>query len=198
MMVVIAVLRYRATVHPFKPAISRKKLKIVCGLGYIVGLIGYGTFTPFCVRQRNNVTALLFKLGVGFRAGSLDLFPTVFMVVVYYKITRALIKRNKHMKRVCSNAVRSKYVRNRRTFLVCLGTVFCFGVGTLLVSVWSILSVVGERSQRMKHDLIFRFGTVLRVAETISLHTLIYGILDRGLFAFWKIYPRRKQEATRR
>ena len=43
MMLIISVLRYRATVHPLKPAISRRKLKVVCGLVYIVGFIaGYG------------------------------------------------------------------------------------------------------------------------------------------------------------
>ena len=30
MMLIISVLRYRATVHPLKPAISRRKLKVVC------------------------------------------------------------------------------------------------------------------------------------------------------------------------
>jgi hypothetical protein len=42
MMLIISVLRYRATVHPLKPAISRRKLKVVSGLLYIVGFIaGY-------------------------------------------------------------------------------------------------------------------------------------------------------------
>ena len=42
MMLVISVLRYRATVHPLKPAVSRRKLRVVCILGYILGLIaGY-------------------------------------------------------------------------------------------------------------------------------------------------------------
>ncbi|CAB4001697.1 neuropeptide FF receptor 2-like, partial [Paramuricea clavata] len=38
MMLVISLLRYRATVHPLKPAISRRKLKVVCGLVYLFGL----------------------------------------------------------------------------------------------------------------------------------------------------------------
>jgi hypothetical protein len=32
MMLIISVLRYRATLHPLKPAISRRKLKVVCSL----------------------------------------------------------------------------------------------------------------------------------------------------------------------
>ena len=45
MMLIISVLRYRATLHPLKPAISRRKLKVVCSLVYTVGLTaGYGTY----------------------------------------------------------------------------------------------------------------------------------------------------------
>jgi hypothetical protein len=52
MMLIISVLRYRATVHPLKPDVSRRKLKIVCGLVYIVGFIaGYGLFLPVCFMQ---------------------------------------------------------------------------------------------------------------------------------------------------
>jgi hypothetical protein len=44
MMLIISVLRYRVTVHPLKPAISQRKLKVICGLVYVVGFIaGYGT-----------------------------------------------------------------------------------------------------------------------------------------------------------
>ena len=42
MMLIISVLRYRAAVHPLKP-------KIVCGSGYILGVIaGYGQRAPLC------------------------------------------------------------------------------------------------------------------------------------------------------
>ena len=47
MMLIISVLRYRATVHPLKPDVSRRKLKVVCGLVYIVSFIaGYATNLP--------------------------------------------------------------------------------------------------------------------------------------------------------
>ena len=52
MMLMISVLRYRATVHPLKPAISRQKLKFVCGLMYIVGLFaGYLPAMPQCFME---------------------------------------------------------------------------------------------------------------------------------------------------
>ena len=39
MMLILSLLRYRTTAHALKPAISRRKLKVVCGLVYLVGLI---------------------------------------------------------------------------------------------------------------------------------------------------------------
>ena len=60
------------------------------------------------------------------------------MAIVYYKITQSLIKQNKHMKRVCSNAMKQRgpdsffnilrYIRNGRTFRVCLSVVLCYGI----------------------------------------------------------------------
>ncbi len=108
MMLVISVLRYRASVHPLKPAISRRKLKVVCGSVYVVGLIaGYGATVPICFMQWNDVIAIVyFKLHMGSVVSCYFLFPPIFMAVVYYKIGRALIKQKKHIKSVCSNALR--------------------------------------------------------------------------------------------
>ena len=62
MMLIISLLRYRATVHPLKPDVSRRKLKVVCGLVYIVGFIaGYGTYLPVCFMQWNDVAIVYDK-----------------------------------------------------------------------------------------------------------------------------------------
>ena len=67
MMLIISLLRYRATVHPLKPDVSRRKLKVVCGLVYIVGLIaGYATYLPVCFMQWNDVTIVYNKLFRGY------------------------------------------------------------------------------------------------------------------------------------
>ena len=96
MMLTISLLRYRATVHPLKPDVSRRKLKVVCGLVYIVGFIaGYATYLPVCfTTQRNDVTIVYNNIFM------------VFIAVVYYKIGRELMKQNRYMKIVCSNPVR--------------------------------------------------------------------------------------------
>ena len=107
MMLIISVLRYRATVHPLKPDVSRRKLKVVCGLVYIVGFIaGYATYLPLCFVQWNDVAIVYDKVFDGYLISCLYFFPTIFMAVVYYKIGRALIKQNKHMKSVFPNSGR--------------------------------------------------------------------------------------------
>ena len=125
MMLIILLLRYRATEHPLKPAISRRKWKVVCGLLYLVGLIAAcGTGLPLCFIKSNAVYGAHQKYYRASAVFFVYIFPTIFMVVVYYKIGRSLMKK-KHMKRICSNVMRQRepdsfnilrYIRNRRTF----------------------------------------------------------------------------------
>ena len=186
MMLIISLLRYRATVHPLTPDVSQRKLKVVCGLVYIVGFIaGYATYLPLCFMQWNDVAIVYDKVLHGYVISCFYFFPTVFMAVVYYKIGRALIKQNKHMKSVFPNSGRRsvpslafeilKFIRNRRTFFVCLITVLCFGIGNIPSSVWCIL-YIAEKYHRFH-----------------SVNPLIYGILDKQLFTFWKLCRKKKQ-----
>ncbi|CAB3982502.1 neuropeptide FF receptor 2-like [Paramuricea clavata] len=202
MMLIISLLRYRATVHPLKPAISRQKLKVVCGLVYLGSLIaGYGVFLPQCFLQNDSY----FKFRY-FRHACTTFFlivTTIFMAVVYYKIGQALMKQNKYMKRVCSNPVRRsapsssfkilKFIRNRRTFLVCLITVLCFVTGHIPMSVWYILCIAKESHFLMENAWIARLGNVLLVVGVHSVNPLIYGILDKRLLTFWKFCRKKKQ-----
>ena len=199
MMLVISVLRYRATVHPLKPAISRRKLKVVCGSVYVVGLIaGYGATVPICFMQWNDVIAIVyFKLHMGSIVSCYFLFPPIFMAVVYYKIGRALIKQKKHIKSVCSNALRRSasssrfnivtFIRNRKAFIICFFTVICYGVGNIPMTVYLIWQIAGEYGLIMKYFMIVYFAGGLRIAGSHSANPLIYGILDKKLFQFWKL-----------
>ena len=92
-MLIISLLRYRATVHPLKPAVSQPKLKVVCALVYIVGLIvACGTRLPICFIKSTIVflpyAKFYYALGIFFAY----FVPKIFMAVVYYKIAQALIK----------------------------------------------------------------------------------------------------------
>ena len=196
-MLVISLLRYRATVHPLKPAICRRKLKVVCVLVYLVGLIaGCGIHLPLCFIKTNVVYVAHHKFFFAFWIFFGHVVPTIFMALVYYKISQSLIKQNKHMKRICSNAIRRpapdssftilRYIRNRRTFLVCLSVVLCYGISHIPWSVWFMWFITGEYHFRMKYIWIGYFGAVLAVTGSHSINPIIYGILDKQLLTFWK------------
>ena len=204
MMLIISLLRYRATVHPLKPDISRRKLKVVCGLMYLVGFIaGYGTYLPLCFMQPNDVAIVYYKVFHGYLISCFYFFPTIFMAVVYYKIGQELIKQNRYMKSVCSNPVRRgapdssfnilKFIRNRRTFFVCLITVLCYGIGNIPASVWYILYIAGENHFLLEYVWIVYLARVLRVVGSHSVNPLIYGTLDKKLVTFWKFCRKKKQ-----
>ena len=204
MMLIISVLRYRATVHPLKPAISRRKLKVVCGLVYIVGfIVGYVPDMPFCFKH---VPIVYHKINVAYLISCCYFFPTTFMAVVYYKICRALIKQNRYIKSVCSNPVRRstpnsslnilRFIRHRRTFLVCLGTVLCYGLGNIPISVWFIWNITGRaEGQVLSYAYTFEIGVILRLAGSHSVNPLIYGILDKRLLTFWKLCCKKKRRS---
>ena len=196
MMLIISVLRYRATVQPLKPAISRRKLKFVCGLVYLFGLVaGYGVFLPECSTPNNPFSKFRNACTIFF----LDA-PTIFMAVAYYKVGRALMEQKKHMKSVCSNPSRPnppfsilKFIQNRRIFLVCLITVLCQGTGNIPLSVHLILVIAEEYHIVTKSIWFIYLANVLRVAGSISANPLIYGILDKKLLTYWKLCRKKKQ-----
>ena len=205
MMLIISLLRYRAIVHPLKPAISRRKLKVICGLVYLVGLIvRCGIGLPRCFLMSNVVYVAYWKFYLAFRIIFVYFVPTIFMAVVYYKISRSLVKQNKYIKRVGSNTMRQrgpnsffnilKYIRNRRTFRVCPPVVFCYGIACIPMSVWFMWFITGEYHLVMKYVWVGYFADVLAVAGLHSVNPVIYGILDKQLLAFWKCCCKKKRK----
>ena len=193
MMLMISLLRYRATVNPLKPTISRAKLIKVCYVVYVVSsIIGLGLAVPQCYIKvkLNDPTYMRFLCGS-------DLFiaiaPVIFMIVCYCKIGLALVKQNKEIKRMGSVAVRNRHNRDRRIFLVCLCTVLCFAVGRPLLSVSLIWRIAGKNYLVMKHRWIGFTGYILAVAGTVSANPVIYGILDDRMFRFLKLCKKKRQ-----
>ena len=196
MMLAVSVLRYRATVHPLKPAIARRKLKVVCGLVY-------GTAVPLCLVHATVDHA---KFRLGYIITCFYSFPTMFMTVVYFRIARTLFKQNKYVKSIFSSSARSsasksssfnimKYLRNRRTFLVCLITVVCFGVGHVPLSVWGIWFISDKYHLMMKYTWLYNIAIILRLAGSHSVNPFIYGLLDKKLLRFWKLCLKKKRRS---
>jgi hypothetical protein len=106
------------------------------------------------------------------------------MAVFYYKIGRELIKQNRYMKSICSNPVRRsasfnilKFIRNRRTFFICLITFLCYAIGNIPVTVYFILNIAEEHNLLMKIIWFVYLAKVLRVSGSYSVNPLIYGRL---------------------
>jgi hypothetical protein len=155
-----------------------------------------------CSGHRMSQLFMIKFFDAGYVISCFFFFPTIFMAVVYYKISRELIKQNRYMKNVCSNPGRRsapgsfnilKFICNRRTFLVCLTTVLCYGIGNIPMTVHHILKIAGEDHFLMKYVWILYLANVLRVASSHSVNPLIYGRLDKKLFPFWKLCRKKKQ-----
>ena len=206
MMLLISVLRYRAVVHPLKPVISRRKLKVVCGLVYVAGLIaGYGPALPLCFLPLNDVRTVYIKYLYSYIIICFVLPPTIFMAVVYFKVGRALMNQHKYIKSVCSNpAVRRSapsssfniltFFRNRKTYFVCMLVVVCFTIGNILLTAVLILRIAGKFPLAEYYWIVY-WGNFFQVAFWHSANPLIYGTLDKTLLKFWKRRSTRKRRS---
>ena len=200
MMLMISVLRYRATVHPFKPPISRWKLNVACGLVYIVGFFaGYVPFMPLCLMENwDHETIAYYNYSSGYIIFSFYFCPTTFMAVLYFKIGRTLVNQSKYIKSICSKpAVRRSapsssfniltFFRNRKTFFVCLFTVLCYAIGNIPYTMYFTLHIAEEYRLLAKNPWILYCAVIVRVAGSHSANPLIYGIFDKKLLKFWKL-----------
>ena len=194
-MLFISVVRYRAVIHPLKPALSRRKMKTVCCLVYIFGFIaGYGPAVAFSVVY--NISTVYYASFYTYVIFCYYIFPTLLMAVVYYKICRQLIQQNKRMENVCSNRAGQKtantsfnivtFIRNRRTSLVSFCTVLCYAVGNVPMSVWLSWVIFSEHHLLQNYFWVLYFANVFRVLGSHVVNPLIYGILDKKLLFFWK------------
>ena len=200
-MLMISVLRYRAVVHPLKPAISQRKLKLVCGLVYIAGFfVGYQPAMPICLKESwDNEKIDYYNYFLGYIVFCFYFCPTIFMAVVYFKIGQILMNQHKYIKSVFSSPTPMSssfnirtFFRNRKTFFVCLLTVLCYAVGNIPMTVWIILKIAKEDRLLMKYPWIWYCADILRFAGSHSANPLIYGILDKKLIKFWKSCGTRK------
>ena len=106
-MLFISVIRYRADIHPLKLALSQRKMKNVCRLVYIFGLIAsYGPAMPLYFIHAKDILITYEKFFFIYVIICYYIFPTFFMSIVYYKICLELIQQSKRMKNLCSNPLR--------------------------------------------------------------------------------------------
>ena len=87
-----------------------------------------------------------------------------------------------------------KYIRNRRTFRVCLSVVLCYGIASIPMTVWYMWFITGQYHLHMKYVWVEYFADVLTIAGSHSINPLIYGVLDKQLLAFWKCCCKNKRK----
>ncbi|XP_028399565.1 uncharacterized protein LOC114522975 [Dendronephthya gigantea] len=167
MMLIIAILRYHAALHPLKHNISRRKLTVICSLGYILGLIlQCGTSVPRCFLQKT-VVDYMNKYVYAYVILVLYVAPTLFMAVLYYKVYRALEKQNKYLKNLTPG---------KESF----STSF------------KILRIIDSEAILLDNIWLTYFAFILRAAGTASVNPLIYGIMDQTLQPFVKCCSKKK------
>ena len=203
MMLIISVLRYRATVLPLKPPISRRRLKVISCFVYVIGLIaGFGLAVPLTITHgKDSDMAKFYKIfHYGYVIQYFYILPTLFMAILYYKICRELIQQNERLKAVCPNAVTKSssaifsiraYIRNRRTAIVCVSTVLWYGVSNIPMSVCLVWVIADQHHFLENYVWVEHFANIFRVVGSHAINPAIYGILDRKLISFWKLCFRR-------
>ena len=93
MMLIISDLRYRAIVHPSKLSFTRRKIKVACGLVYIIGFVTtVGIKIEECIVYTQG-RYYIYEWFVFFMP--VQHFPLIFMTVTHSTIAQALIKQRK-------------------------------------------------------------------------------------------------------
>ena len=206
MMLVISILHYRSVIHPLKPVIARKKLKVICCLVYLFGIVaGFGKASPSCFLLSKRTKNIYDKFDTAYVISCYNFLPTLFMSVIYFKIFRRLLQHSKYIRSACTNAAREtspnssfnivKFLRNRRTSIVCLCTVLCYAVGNIPISVWIVRKALNAEDSLIQFDFWFLpFVRLFRVANSHVVNPLIYGILDRKVLALWRVCSKTKRK----
>ena len=206
-MLVISAFRYRAVVQ-LMPALSRRKVKIVCCLVYTVSfIVGYGPTVPSSFIDAKEKRLSYDKYHTMYLISCYYIFPVIFMAVIYYKMYRKLLQQDNYMKSKYSNPVTNGTTasfnvltskRNRRISLVFLCVVLCYAVGNIPVTVYFIWTMTGKHHSFTKYAYVEYFANVFRLAGSHAINPLIYGILDKRLVASFKICRRKKRKAQLR
>ena len=149
MVVLIAIFRCRAVLHPLKPAVSRSKLRVVvgavylCAIACVVPCILVLKFTNVCFEKWPNPT--LNVIYTFFLITVQYFLPVLILFILYYKICKAL---NTQSKKILSlnatsagtsedsngrqtNLQRIKHYRNMRTFIQSASIVILFAITSL-------------------------------------------------------------------
>ena len=200
-LVLISIIRYRTILHPLKPPVSWRALKIssifTCVLA-IVCVIPYALVlryneTNFTCHEEWTMKSLNIAYTVSLTCVQYFV-PVLFMSTNYYKICQQLITRNNWIGNQvqqtngrASTWFQSLKGRNRKTFLVSFTIVICFVLFACPIQIAWIVSVISSNES----SSYYNFFNALNIFGTAVLNPFVYGVLDANKFSFFKHCRRR-------
>ena len=198
-MLVISIVRYRAVLHPLKPAISYRRLKVVSCFLYLLLIFISGPNVYFCFGLSPSFLQNYGAPSFFVRTTVWYFLPATIMSLIYWKICRELIRQNNSIKSSksmtlnnCGNTARLLHHRNWRTFLVSSVIVICFVVGGLPKQVSYFQYARQSHDQTVDLHKLMDYGWLTQAAATCAMNPLIYGILDRKLLSIIKLCQKKK------
>ena len=150
MVVLIAIFRCRAVLHPLKPAVSRSKLRVVvgavylCAIACVVPLVVLLEYTDVCsFKGWTNPT--LYVIDSLFLITVEYFLPVLILFILYYKICKSLNTQSKKILSLNATSAatsddsntrqtglqRMKHCRNIRTFIQSASIVVLFAISSL-------------------------------------------------------------------
>ena len=191
-LVLISVLRYRAVIHPLKPAVSRRTLRklsacvyvlaVICVIPYVLVLrydktSGCNEQWPF---KSLNVVYTLFLSSVQY------FIPVAFLSVIYFKICKKLVTRNNWIHRLnVENQIQQEITWFQRRklqftkpFVVSFTIVLCFVISACPIQVAWVVSVISTKEITSYYAGLNAFN----LFGTTVIHPYVYGALDSKVF----------------
>jgi hypothetical protein len=204
-LVLISLCRYRAIVHPLKPAVSGKVLKALSTFVYVLAMIcvvpqmlvlrfdeTFGCYEEWTMESLN-ITYTIFLTSVQY------FIPVVFLSVMYFTICRKLLTHNNKLRlmntQIGQGNTRRRLTlfqrltfRNAKTFYVSFIIVICFVVSACPAQVIWLVSVIGSKelpSYMRWFEAVYIFGTC-------AINPYVYGAFDKKVFSLFIKHCRRR------
>lgn len=188
-MVLIAILRYRAVVYPFHAALSRRKLTLVTisvyllGVGFVIShvvlLVHYSSRGCFEVWPDSDFTETYLSI-----ISIIHYFvPTIIMSGIYFKISRNIIQQYKDWQSTGSpqqSLQAGRHQRNFKSFFPNVAVVFCFALtGLPMQFQWILYRTSTNRAE--VNGTVLKWLYSFYLAGSSAVNPYIYGTTDKKM-----------------
>ena len=205
-LVIISILRYRATVYPFKPAVSRRTLKIsstavylfaiICSIPHML-VLRFDEISGCSIKwpmQSLNIAYTLFLSGIQY------FIPVAFLSIIYYKIGKVILTRNNRNQSMdARNQIRQQNtptsherLKNVKPLFVCFTIVVCFTVFGFPAQVLWIIFVSASK----EIPSYFLLLHALYIFGTAAINPYVYGALDKKVLSLFKHCKKRRSNSS--